>query len=54
MLGLADVERCESEDRCCERDGLTVSVTNSHPGTQKAATRIPTPTSLPILFSIRF
>jgi hypothetical protein len=25
MLGRADVERCESVDRCCERDGSSLS-----------------------------
>jgi hypothetical protein len=54
-LGPADIERCKGEDRCCERDGAHCqSLSSSHPGTQKAATRIPSPTSLPIVFSIRF
>jgi hypothetical protein len=54
-LGPEDIDRCEGEDRCCERDGAHCQrLSNSHPGTQKAATRIPTPTSLPILFLTRF
>jgi hypothetical protein len=50
-LGPADIERCKGEARCCERDGAHCQrLSNSHSGMQKAATRIPTPTSLLILF----